>query len=241
MNTLTTLLRSPPRTLLVCLLAGCSVDTSVISPAYVKVSSENICPCEAVTIEWSCPSNGSEYYCDLFSVNSTNPDTDPEVGPREKSGERKLPVCLTTGFTMELEYEGRTDRTGAGVLVISEGTTRTRSYELQARCRGANIVWDPLPLKELNSPCIAITNFCNNTGEVIRVVREGETSPTAVVPGCTTNFNGASHNLGITPTRVPYYGPGESPCGSTMMNDLPGPLAIAVTIECNRELEHCDL
>ena len=122
--------------------------------------------------------------------------------------------------------------------MINQGNNRTRSYELQAGCSGAAIVCKQLPLRELNSPCIAITEFCNHTGDQIRVAVEGGTA-IIVNPGCTVEFNGASQNLSITPLRIPFV-PGGA-CAAERMHELPGPLNVSVSIECNRELEECDL
>lgn len=224
----------------VCFLAAC-VDRSTIVPAHIDATPRFICPCEPVAVDWSCPRSGEDtFYCDRISVTPTNPAADPHVGPREKSGHRDLPmVCLSTGLTMDIEHEGRSESFGTTVTVINEGTPLTTDHDLQPRCSGAAVVWESLPLKNLNSSCVAITEFCNNNGFDIRVTPEDGSPPVDVPAGCTADFNGPSRNLSVAPVLLPVI-PGGA-CGpERRLGDLPS-IEISVTTECNRDLEDCDL
>ncbi len=228
----------------VCFLAACSFDTSLVVPAHIEASPTYICPCEAVTVDWSCAKRGDDtFYCDSITVRSSNPLVlNPPVGPspRETHGRRELPVvCETTGLFMEIEYEGRAETHTTPIIVIPEGTPLTTPYNLQPKCSGAVVVWEPLPLKDLNSSCIGVTNFCNGSGSMIRVTPEGG-SAILVPTGCTPAFNGPSKNLTVAPATVPAI-PDGGACGPERRLDLLDPIRVSVTTECNRDLEDCDL
>lgn len=226
---------------LLLLLAACSLETGAISPARIEAAPRFICPCETVSVDWMCASDVDDNtYCDRVSLSSTNPAADLRAGPTEKIGHRELPmVCLTTLWLITTEYRGRTEETGTNVTVIDEDRPLELEYELQPGCSGASVVWEPLPLKDLNSPCVAISNFCNNSGSPVRVTPEDERA-TIVPPGCTTDFNGPPRNLTIVPELVPHI-PGGGACGAERRLDLLAPIAVSVTRECDRGLEDCNL
>ncbi len=224
----------------VCFLAACSVDRSAIEAAYIDLTPQYICPCEAVTVDWSCPRIEDTFYCDSIDVTSTNLSADPVVGPREKSGRRELPmVCVSTGLIMDIEFEGLSETLGTTVTVINEGTPLMPDYDLQPICTGAVLACELLPLNDLITSCVEITSFCNNYEFPINVTPEGGAS-VPVPTGCTSDFNGPPKNLTVAPMTILFI-PGGGACRPERALDLLDPIPITVTIECNRGLEDCDL